>query len=102
MLSMSAGRVCTRIIFSAPDERLRTMPGQQPYRMIIRHSIIGLPSGATYQLRFDQIGDVFPPGMVGDDIHPNALADLRAFAEDVGCTVTKADELKAFVFRKRS
>ncbi len=78
------------------------MPGQQPYRMIIRHSIIGLPSGATYQLRFDQIGDVFPPGMVGDDIHPNALADLRAFAEDVGCIVTKADQLKAFVFRKRN
>ena len=78
------------------------MPGQQPYRMIIRQSIIGLPSGATYQLRFDQIGDVFPPGMVGDDIHPNSLADLRAFAEDVGCTVTKADQLKAFVFRKRN
>jgi hypothetical protein len=77
------------------------MPGQQPYRMIIRHSIIGLASGTTYDLRFDQIGDVFPPGMVGDDIHPNALADLNAFAADVGCTVTKADDLKAFVFRKR-
>ena len=77
------------------------MPGQGPYRMIIRHSIMGLASGATYQLRFDQIGDVFPPGMVDNDIHSNALADLRAFAEDVSCTVTKADELKAFVFRKR-
>jgi hypothetical protein len=44
----------------------------------------------------------FPPGMADNDIHPNALADLHAFAEDVGCTVTKADELKAFVFRKRS
>jgi hypothetical protein len=40
--------------------------------------------------------------MADNDIHPNALADLHAFAEDVGCTVTKADELKAFVFRKRS
>jgi hypothetical protein len=78
------------------------MPGQQPYRMIIRHSIIGLASGATYQLRFDQMGDVFPPGMVGNDVHPSALADLYAFAEDVGCSVTKADELKAFVFRKRN
>jgi len=78
------------------------MPGELPYRMIIRHSIMGLASGATYQLRFDQIGDVFPPGMVDNDIHPNALADLHAFAEDVGCTVTKAAELKAFVFRKRN
>ena len=40
------------------------MNDQQPYRMIIRHSIIGLPLGATYKLRFDQIRDVFPPGMV--------------------------------------
>jgi hypothetical protein len=78
------------------------MNDQQPYRMLIRHSIVGLASGATYQLRFDQIADVFPPGMIGNDIHPNALADLRAFAEDVGCTVTKADKLKAFVFRKRN
>jgi hypothetical protein len=78
------------------------MPGQRPYRMIIRHSIMGLASGATYQLRFDQIGDVFPPGMVGDDIHPNALADLHAFAEDAGCTATKDDQLKAFVFCKRN
>jgi hypothetical protein len=76
------------------------MPGQRPYRMIIRHSIMGLAPGATYQLRFDQLGDVFPPGMVGDDTHPNALADLQAFAEDAGCTVMKADELRAFVFRK--
>ena len=78
------------------------MDNQQPYRMIIRHSIIALVPGATYKLRFDQIGDVFPPGMIGSDIHPNALADLRAFAEDVGCTARKADELKAFVFRKRN
>jgi hypothetical protein len=78
------------------------MNNQQPYRMIIRHSIFGLASGATYRLRFDQIGDVFPPGMIGSNIHPHALADLRAFAEDVGCTVRKADEIKAFVFRKRT
>ena len=39
--------------------------------------------------------------MVGSGIHPNALADLRAFADDVGCSVTKDDKLKAFVFRKR-
>jgi hypothetical protein len=78
------------------------MNDQQPYRMIIRQSIIGLPPGATYKLRFDQIGDVFPPGMVGNDIHPNALADLRAFADDIGCKVTKDDELKAFLFRKRN
>ncbi len=77
------------------------MSDQQPYRMIIRHSIIGLPAGATYKLRFDQIGDVFPPGMIGNDIHPHALADLRAFADDVGCRVTKDDERKAFVFCKR-
>jgi hypothetical protein len=77
------------------------MNDRQPYRMVIRHTIIGLPSGATYQLRFDQIGDVFPPGMVGNDIHPTAVADLRAFAEDVGCSVTKDDKRKVFVFRKR-
>jgi hypothetical protein len=39
--------------------------------------------------------------MVGNDIHPHALADLRAFADDVGCAVTKDDTLKVFVFRKR-
>ena len=77
------------------------MNDQQPYRMVIRHSIIGLPPGATYKLRFDQISDVFPPGMVGNDIHPNALADLRAFADDVCCRVTKDDERKIFVFCKR-
>ena len=77
------------------------MNDRQPYRMVIRHSIIGLPPGATYKLRFDQIGDVFPPGMVGNDIHPNALADLQAFADDVGCRVTKDDERQAFVFCKR-
>jgi hypothetical protein len=78
------------------------MPGQQPYRMIIRHSIIGLASGATYQLRFDQMGDVFPPGMVGNDIHPRALGALCAFAKDVNCTVAKDDKAKAFVFIKRN
>ena len=78
------------------------MNDQQPYRMVIRHTIIGLAPGATYRLWFDQIGDVFPPGMVGNDIHPNAVADLRAFADDVGCSVTKDDKLKAFVFRKRN
>lgn len=78
------------------------MNNRQPYRMIIRHSIIALSPGATYKLAFDQIADVFPPGMVGKGIHPNALADLRAFAEDVDCTVTKDDKLKAFVFLKRN
>jgi hypothetical protein len=78
------------------------MSDQQPYRMVIRHTIIGLTPGATYKLRFDQIGDVFPPGMVGDDIHPRALTDLRAFADDVGCSVMKDDKLRAFVFRKRT
>jgi len=69
--------------------------------MVIRQAIRALLPGAEYKLRFDQIGDVFPPGMVGKDIHPKAVADLRAFAEDVGCTVTKDDNVKAFVFRKR-
>jgi len=78
------------------------MSDQNPYRMMIRHSIFGLAPGSTYELRFEQIGDVFPPGMVGQAIHPNALADLRAFAEDVGCTVTKDNKLKVFVFRKRN
>ncbi|HKZ97320.1 MAG TPA: hypothetical protein VJ045_10095 [Hyphomicrobiaceae bacterium] len=77
------------------------MTNQQPYRMVIRQAIRALLPGAEYKLRFDQIGDVFPPGMVGKDIHPKAVADLRAFAEDVGCTVTKDDNVKAFVFRKR-
>jgi hypothetical protein len=76
------------------------MTDQQPYRMIIRQTINGLPPGATYRLRFEQIGDVFPPGMVGCNIHPRALADLSAFADDVSCTVTKHDELRAFIFRK--
>lgn len=77
------------------------MSDQQPYRMIIRQTIIGLPPGATYRLRFDQIGDVFPPGMVGCDIHPRALANLRLFADDVGCTVRKDDTQRVFIFRKR-
>jgi hypothetical protein len=70
--------------------------------MILRHSIIGLPSGATYQLRFEQIGDVFPPGMVGNDIHPRALGRLVWFARDANCTVAKDDKAKAFVFIKRN
>ena len=78
------------------------MPGQHPYRMVIRHSIIALPPGATYELRFDQIGDVFPPGMVGNAIHPRALGDLCAFAKDVNCTVAKDNKAKAFVFIKRN
>ena len=60
------------------------MSDQQPYRMVIRNSVIALSAGATYKLRFDQIGDVFPPGMVGDDV----------------CTVTKDDRQKVFVFLK--
>lgn len=76
------------------------MNDRQPYRMIIRHAIIALSPGATYKLDFDQIGDVFPPGMIGNDVLPQSLADLRAFAEDVGCTVAKDDALKAFVFRR--
>jgi len=70
--------------------------------MIVRHTIIALAPGAAYQLKFDQIGDVFPPGMVGNDIHPKALADLRAFADDVHCSVTKDDKQKIFVFRKKA
>ena len=77
------------------------MTDQQPYRMIIRQTIVGLPPDATYRLRFDQIGDVFPPGMIGCDIHPRAWADLHAFADDIGCTVTKDDEKRSFIFRKR-
>ena len=57
---------------------------------------------ASYTLRFDQIGDVFPPGMIGNDIHPRALGDLCAFAKDVNCTVAKDDKAKAFVFIKRN
>ena len=78
------------------------MINQQPYRMIIRQAIVTLAPGAEYTLRFDQIGDVFPPGMVGNDAHLKASADLRAFAEDVGCTVTKDEKLGAFVFCKRA
>jgi hypothetical protein len=77
------------------------MSDQHPYRMLMRRSVAELPPGSTYELRFDQIGDVFPPGMVGEAIHPKALSDLLAFAGDVGCTVTKDNALKAFVFRKQ-
>jgi hypothetical protein len=48
------------------------------------------------------MGDVFPPGMIGNDIHPRALGDLCAFAKDVNCTVAKDDKAKAFVFIKRN
>lgn len=77
------------------------MSDQQPYRMLVRRSIADLAPGATCELRFDQIGDVFPPGMVGEAIHPRALADLLAFAADVGCSVTKDNQRKAFIFLKR-
>jgi hypothetical protein len=73
----------------------------QPYRTIIRRSIVALPPSATFNLRFDQMGDVFPPGMIGNDIHPRALGDLCAFAKDINCTVAKDDKAKAFVFIKR-
>jgi len=75
---------------------------QHPYRMLMRRSIADLAPGAVWELRFDQVGDVFPPGMVGEAIHPRALADLLAFAADVGCTVTKDNALKAFVFLKQN
>jgi hypothetical protein len=77
------------------------MSDQHPYRMLVRRSIIDLAPGQAWELRFDQIGDVFPPGMIGEAIHPKALADLLAFAADVGCSVTKDNNLKVFVFRKR-
>jgi hypothetical protein len=77
------------------------MSDQQPYRMLVRRSIADLAPGGTCELRFDQIGDVFPPGMVGEAIHPRALADLLAFAADIGCSVTKDNKLKAFIFLKR-
>ncbi len=78
------------------------MNDQYPYRMLMRRSIIDLAPDATCELRFDQIGDVFPPGMIGEAIHPKALADLLAFAADVGCSVTKDNKLKVFVFCKRT
>jgi hypothetical protein len=78
------------------------MNDQYPYRMLMRRSIMDLAPGATCELRFDQIGDVFPPGMIGEAIHPKALADLLAFAADVGCAVTKDNKLKVFVFCKRT
>ena len=83
-------------------ERHTPVIDQQPYRTVIRHSIIALSPRASYTLRFDQIGDVFPPGMIGNDIHPRALGDLCAFAKDVNCTVAKDDKAKAFVFIKRN
>jgi hypothetical protein len=86
----------------SPPYRATFMGDQHPYRMLIRQSIVALPPGATYELRFDQIGDVFPPGMVGNGIHPKALTDLCAFAEDANCSVMKDNARKAFVFVKRN
>jgi len=76
------------------------MENTAPYRWVIRQEIRALSPGAAYELRFDWIGDVFPPGMVGDGAHPKTLRDVHAFSEDAGCIVTKDDELKAFVFRR--
>jgi hypothetical protein len=78
------------------------MSDQYPYRMLMRRSIIDLAPGSAWELRFDQVGDVFPPGMVDEAIHPKALSDLLAFAADVGCAVTKDNNLKVFIFRKHS
>jgi hypothetical protein len=83
-------------------ERGMLVNDNQPYRTVIRHSIIALSPSATYTLGFDQIGDAFPPGMVGNNIHPRALGDLCAFAKDVNCTVAKDDKAKAFIFIKRN
>ena len=77
------------------------MENTAPYRWIIRQEIRALTPGAAYQLMFDRVGDVFPPGMVGDGAHPNTLRDVLAFAEDAGCIATKDDKLKAFVFRRQ-
>ncbi len=76
------------------------MENAEPYRWIVRQAIRALLPGVTYELRFDQIGDVFPPGMVGESAHRKTLQDVLAFAEDAGCIATKDDELKAFVFRR--
>jgi hypothetical protein len=51
------------------------MPGQQPYRMIVRHSIVA-SVGRDVPAQIEQVGDVYPPGMVGNDIHPWALGRL--------------------------
>jgi hypothetical protein len=59
-----------------------------------------LAKSASERALVDNDHDVFPPGMVGKAIHPRALADLQAFAKDVGCTVTKDDKRNAFVFLK--
>ena len=76
------------------------MENAAPYRWLIRQEIRALSPGAVFELRFEQIGDVFPPGMVGDDAHPKTLRDIGAFAEDAGCIATKDDGLKAFLFCK--
>jgi len=77
------------------------MENTAPYRWIIRQEIRALSPGAAFEIKFDQIGDVFPPGMVGDGAHLKTLRDVRAFAEDARCIATKDNKLKAFVFRKR-
>ena len=43
-------------------ERGMLVNDNQPYRTVIRHSIIALSPSGTYTLGFDQIGDAFPPG----------------------------------------
>ena len=76
------------------------MENAEPYRWIVRQSIRALLPGVGYELRYDQIGDVFPPAMVGDLAHRKTLQDILAFAEDAGCIATKDDRLKAFVFHR--
>jgi hypothetical protein len=76
------------------------MKNVQSYKWIIRQAIRALLPGVSYELRFDQIGDVFPPGMVGDSAHRKTLLDVFTFAEDAGCIATQDDKLKAFVFRR--
>jgi hypothetical protein len=89
-------------LLSVSLRRITLMGDQHSPRMLISQSLIALAPGATYELRFDEIGDLFPPGMVGDGIHPKALTDLCAFAEVAGCTATKDNGRKAFVFLKRN
>jgi len=76
------------------------MENAQLYKCIIRQAIRTLLPSVSYELRFDQIGDVFPPGMVGDSAHRKTLLDVFTFAEDAGCIATQDDKLKAFVFRR--
>lgn len=77
------------------------MGDQHANRKLLRQSISDLAPGATLELRFDQIGDVFSPGVVGNAIHPKTLSALVAFATATSCTVTKDNNLKVFIFLKR-